>query len=132
TRYDDSHDTESLISIHNTIKSLGVPGFEHVNFYVPDTDELTVQVEVAGTRILHAHGHKFPTKKEGWVDWWQGQEFHADGLKAHLLTAGHAHHAIFTEEFIQVPAMESESTWYRHKTGAQSPPGLVVAITKDG
>jgi predicted phosphodiesterase len=132
TRYDDSHDTEALITIHNTIKSLDVPGFEHVGFYVPDTDELTVRTEVAGTRILHAHGHKFGSKKDAHLEWWKGQEFGREGLPAHLLVAGHLHHEFITENFIQVPAMESESTWFRHIKGDISTPGLIVAITKDG
>jgi len=132
TRYDDSHDTEALISIHNAIEALGVPGFGHVNFYVPDTDELTVQVEVAGTRILHAHGHKFGSKKDGWLEWWQGQEFGGEGLPAHQLVAGHFHSRLETENFIQVPAMESESTWIRHLKGYRGVPGLIVGITKDG
>lgn len=132
TRYDDSHDTESLISIYSTIKTLEIPGFEHVSFYVPDTDELTVQVEVAGTRILHAHGHKFGTKLDGYKDWWKGQEFKREGLPAHLLVAGHKHNKFTTEDFIQVPALESESTWYRHVKGDTSTPGIIIAITKDG
>ena len=132
TRYDDSHDTEALISIHNTIKALDVQGFEHVEFFVPDTDELTVQVEVAGTRILHAHGHKFGSKKDAHLEWWKGQEFGRQGLPAHLLVAGHLHGEHITENFIQVPAMEEESTWWRHLKGDVSKSGLIVAITKDG
>jgi hypothetical protein len=34
--------------------------------------------------------------------------------------------------FIQVPSMESESTWFRHNKGTTGNPGLIVAITKDG
>lgn len=132
TRYDDSHDTEALISIANTIRSLEVPGFEHVDFYVPDTDELTVRTEVAGTRILHTHGHKFGNKKDAHLEWWKGQEFGREAMPAHLLVAGHLHHEFFTENFIQAPALESESTWFRHITGAESRPGLITAITKDG
>lgn len=132
TRYDDSHDTEALITIHNTIRELEVPGFEHVNFYVPDTDELTVRTEVAGTRILHAHGHKFGSKKDAHLDWWRGQEFKSESLPAHLLVAGHLHNWFETEDFIQTPAMESESTWIRHLKGYRGVPGLVVGITKDG
>jgi hypothetical protein len=48
------------------------------------------------------------------------------------LVAGHLHHEFMTENFIQVPAMESESTWFRHIKGDISTPGLVVAVTKDG
>lgn len=132
TRYDDSHDTESLISIANTIKMLDIKGFEHVQFLVPDTDELTVRCDVAGTRILMTHGNKFGNKKDAHLEWWKGQEFGRETLPAHLLVAGHLHHEFMTENFIQTPAMESESTWIRHLTGVQSKSGLIVAITKDG
>jgi hypothetical protein len=132
TRYDDSHDTEALISIFTTIRELDVPGFEHVQFYVPDTDELVVRTEVAGTRIVHAHGHKFGSKKDAHVDWWMGQEFKSESLPGHLLVAGHLHNRFETEDFIQVPAMESESTWIRHLRGYRGVPGLIVGITKDG
>lgn len=138
TRYDDSHDTESLISIKNTIETLEVAGFEHVQFFVPDTDELIVLTEVAGTVVAHAHGHKFGSRKDAVWDWWEGQAFNRESpmYVADLLVAGHLHHehieANGSRLFIQVPSMESESTWFRHNTGAGGAPGLIVAITKDG
>src|ERR1700754_3407793 len=58
TRYDDSHDTEALIAVHDAAQ-LNPAAFGHVEFYVPQTDELTVVVDFAGTIVAHAHGHQW-------------------------------------------------------------------------
>lgn len=135
TRYDDSHDTESLVAVADAA-GLNAAAFGHVEFLVPDTDEMTVVLDVAGTRVGHVHGHQFKTNKH--FDWWSGQAFNpASNLRdADLLLAGHLHHEHIEGDgerlFIQVPAMESESTWWRHAKGVGGNPGLIVAVTKDG
>jgi predicted phosphodiesterase len=134
TRYDDSHDTESLIAVADAA-ALNPGAFGHVEFYVPETDEMTVVIDVAGTTVGHVHGHQFRPGKH--FDWWEGQAFHNPRLHdADLLLAGHLHHEFIEangpRKFIQVPSMESESTWFRHSTGTTGSPGLLVAITKDG
>ncbi|MEU7905910.1 hypothetical protein [Actinoplanes sp. NPDC049118] len=135
TRYDDSHDTESLIAVHDAVQ-LNPAAFSHVDFFVPETDELTVVLDVAGTVIAHAHGHQWRPGKH--FDWWKGQAFNTTSAmhRADLLVAGHLHHEhIDTDSartFIQTPALESESTWWRHATGTTAAPGLIVAVTKDG
>ncbi|WP_367135732.1 hypothetical protein [Saccharothrix sp. HUAS TT1] len=135
TRYDDSHDTESLIAVADAA-ALNPEAFGHVRFYVPETDELTVVLPVAGTVVAHAHGHQWRPGKH--FEWWKGQAFNQDSAmhQADLLLAGHLHHEHVDSDgrrlFIQPPAMESESTWWRHAKGTTGHPGLVVAITKDG
>ncbi|AWY07610.1 hypothetical protein SEA_YOSIF_46 [Streptomyces phage Yosif] len=135
TRYDDSHDTESLIAVKDAA-DLSPERFGHVEFYVPDTDELTVVVDCSGTVVAHAHGHQFRPGKH--FEWWKGQAFNRASAmhQADLLLAGHLHHEHVDTDgfrtFIQPPAMESESTWWRHAKGTTGAPGLVVAITKDG
>ena len=135
TRYDDSHDTESLLAVRDAA-NLAPEAFGHVEFYVPDTDELTVVLDVAGTIVAHAHGHKWRPGKE--MDWWRGQAFNVGSNlgEADLLVAGHLHHEYVNSDgrrlFIQVPALEAESTWWRHKTGTAGDPGIIVAVTKDG
>ncbi|TCC19982.1 hypothetical protein [Kribbella sindirgiensis] len=135
TRYDDSHDTESLIAVADAAQ-LNPEAFGHVEFFVPTTDELTVLVEVAGTKIAHAHGHSWRPGKH--FDWWRGQAFNKASAMhvADLLVAGHLHHEFIDSDtdrqFIQPPAMESESTWWRHAKGTGGAPGLIVAVTKDG
>lgn len=137
TRYDDSHDTESLIAVSDVAEMMPET-FGHVSFFVPDTDELTVVTEVAGTIVAHHHGHKFGSRKDAVWDWWEGQAFNRESPMhvADLLVAGHLHHehieANGSRLFIQVPALEQESTWFRHTSGTAGSPGLMVALTKDG
>jgi predicted phosphodiesterase len=135
TRYDDSHDTDALISVSEAL-SLAGEEFAHVEVYVPDTDELTVVVECSGTVVAHAHGHQWRPGKH--FEWWRGQAFDKTSAMhtADLLLAGHLHHEFVDTDgprtFIQVPAMESESTWWRHMKGTRGAPGLMVMVTKDG
>lgn len=135
TRYDDSHDTESLIAVADAAR-LGSDRFNHVRFYVPETDEMTVTLDVAGTVVSNVHGHQWRTGKR--MEWWRGQAFSPDSPlgSAHLLLSGHGHHFDVETDgrrmAVQSPAMESESTWWRHRTGTGGDPGLVVALTRDG
>jgi hypothetical protein len=135
TRYDDSHDTEALIAVKDAA-DLNPDRFAHVEFFVPDTDELSVVVECSGTVVAHVHGHQFRPGKQ-W-EWWKGQAFNKDSAmhQADLLLAGHLHHELVEADgprtFIQAPSMESESTWFRHSRGSGGAPGLIVAVTKDG
>lgn len=135
TRYDDSHDTESLIAISDAVE-LNPEAFGHVEFYVPDTDELIVELEVAGTHIAHHHGHKWRPNQH--FKWWEGQAFNRDSKMhyADLLLSGHTHHEHIESNgnrlFISVPALESESTWFRHNTGIGGAPGILTALTKNG
>ncbi|MEU8327278.1 hypothetical protein [Micromonospora sp. NPDC048839] len=135
TRYDDSHDTESLIAVADAA-ALNHAAFNHVQFFVPQTDELTVVVDVAGTVVAHAHGHQWRPGKH-W-EWWRGQSFNRASAmhQADLLLAGHLHHEHVDTDgprtFVQPPAMESESTWWRHAKGTTGAPGLVLLVTKDG
>lgn len=135
TRYDDSHDTESLVAVADAAR-FNPAAFGHVEFYVPANDELTVILDVAGTVVAHAHGHQWKPGRH--FNWWRGQAFNKDSAmhRADLLVAGHLHHELVDTDgprtFIQAPALESESTWWRHATGTPGHPGLIVAITKDG
>jgi hypothetical protein len=135
TRYDDSHDTESLIAVKDAA-DLNPERFGHVEFFVPDTDELSVVVECSGTVVAHVHGHQFRPGKH--FEWWKGQAFGRKSAmhQADVLLAGHLHHEFIEADgprtFIQVPSMESESTWFRHSKGAEGAPGLIVAVTSKG
>lgn len=134
TRYDDSHDTESLIAVAEAA-SLAPEKFGHVEFMVPDTDELIVVTDVANTVILQAHGYQHNPGKH--FDWWKGQAFHNPlAHRADVLMEGHLHHEHIDTDgyrtFVGVPALESESTWWRHKTGTVGAPGAFVGVVKDG
>lgn len=135
TRYDDSHDTESLIAVADAA-ALAPEKFGHVEFFVPETDELVVVNEVAGTVLVQAHGHTWKPSKH--FEWWSDQSFRPEsGLHgAHVLMAGHLHHEEIDtwgdRTYIGVPALEDESTWFRHRKGVGGSPGIFLGITKDG
>jgi hypothetical protein len=135
TRYDDSHDTESLIAIAD-IAEMMPEAFGHVDFYVPDNDELIVVTEVADTVIAHHHGHKWRPNKH--FEWWGKQAFNRKSpmQQADMLVAGHLHHEHFESEgdrvYWGINALESESTWFRHNNGTQGAPGIHVGIVRGG
>lgn len=131
TRYDDSHAVDALVAVGDALAE-NRKAFGHVQLFTPGRDELTVTVDVAGTVITHAHGHQFNRGKH-WA-WWEGQTFggHPAG-SADLLMAGHLHHlhvdTSSRRTFLQVPALEAESTWFRHRTGQVGCPGAVTFLT---
>ena len=133
TRFNDSHDTDCLLAVQEAA-SLS-ENYGHVTFHVPDDDELVVINEVAGTIIGQTHGHKMKPNKH--FEWWRGQAFGGSRLNdAHILLAGHYHHLRVdrsgSRTFIQTPALESESTYFRHLTGEPGDPSLIVFTTRDG
>ncbi|GGN40035.1 putative phosphodiesterase [Actinoplanes campanulatus] len=136
TKYDDSHDCESLIAVADAVKLAESRGLDHVQFFVPESDELTVTLDVAGTVVTAAHGHMWRPGQH--MKWWQGQAFNRDSAmhQTDLLVAGHLHHLVVDTDghrtFIQAPALESESTWFRHATGTGGAPGIVLALTQGG
>jgi len=134
TRYDDSHDTEALIAVAEAA-AMAPEKFGHVEFLVPDTDELTIVAEIANTVVLAAHGNHHPHGKH--FEWWKGQAFHNPlAHRADILMEGHGHsEEVDTDGYrtrIQVPALESVSQWWKHKTGTIGAPGAFIGLVKDG
>ena len=133
TRYDDSHDTEALVAVSEAVGMSGK--YPNARFLIPDTDELTVAYRIANTGVLNAHGHAWARGKAH--DWWKGQTYHGNaGADATLLLFGHGHHLWWSSEgkrvAMQLPALESGSQWWRHKTGTRPHPGLVTLKVLDG
>ncbi len=130
----DSFDVESLVSIADALK-LNTAAYGHVAIHTPETDELTVTVSTSDTIIGHAHGHKWNRGKH--FEWWKGQRFgRFDIGEADILLSGHLHHLLIEDDgpqrFIQVPSLESESTWFRQRTGSAGSPGVVTMTVADG
>lgn len=131
-RYDDSWAVEGAVAVADALKVAG--GFEHVSFVFPGRDELTITLDVEGTAVGFAHGHQFGRDP---VKWWSGQ---AHGMQpigsATLLLAAHLHHLRIEQTgaktFLQIPALDGGSVWWKHRTGQDSPPGLVSLLVGDG
>jgi len=131
-RYDDSWAIEGAAAVADALQLAG--GFGHVHFVFPGRDELTITLDVEGTPVGFAHGHQFGRDP---VKWWAGQ---AHGMQpigsATLLLAAHLHHLRVEQSgaktFLQIPALDGGSTWWRHRTGQDSPPGMVSMLIGDG
>lgn len=128
TRYDDNNDTEQLNAVAEGIERSG-EDYDHVEFYVPERDEISLCVEIAGVRIGAVHGERWNSGKH--ADWWEGQVFHGGPVAAaDVLLCGHWHHLLVQDVgrklFAQVPALERRSKWWEHKTGIVGHPGALL------
>lgn len=108
------------------------PALSHVIFRYPASDHATLAIDLGGTILGLAHGHQ--SKDMG--KWLHGQATgrtpvgHAD-----VLMTGHFHHfradQIGPRLWIQVPAMDGGSAWFRDKSGLESPTGIVSLVVGD-
>lgn len=134
TRSDDSWAIDALVAVSDAIE-LNPDKYGHVECYVPGNDQQDVTLEIGGLVTTHVHGHQYRIGKE-W-DWWKGQAFGGQqaGL-AKLLLYGHQHHFSIDSKGdrlrVCVPALEEESTWWKHKTGEVGAPGGLVFTIIDG
>jgi hypothetical protein len=117
------------LSLNNT--------YGHVDVIWPDDHEETLAIDVCGTIIGLAHGHQVK-KPDSIPDWWAKQT-HGGQSVAHasLLLTGHFH-AFRTQStgrdpwtkkekrWFQAPTLDNGSDWYRHISGEDSDPGLLV------
>lgn len=134
TRADDGHATESAIALSDALL-LNPAAYSHVSVYVPNKDESYITREIGSSIFTMAHGHQWARGKS--MTWWSGQTFnwHAPAASQFLLH-GHEHEFSIQSKrdrlVICVPTFESESTWWRHKTGDLSKTGAVSMVTADG
>ena len=109
------------------------PALSHVKFYYPNPDHATLAIDLGGTTLGMAHGHQ--GKDMG--KWLHGQATGRTPVgQADVLLTGHFHHfradQIGPRLWIQVPAMDGGSAWFRDKSGLESPTGLVSLVVGDG
>lgn len=128
TRADDSFDIDAVSAVADAC-ALNEERYGRVSFLFPREDELTVTLDVSGTIVTLAHGHQF--RRGDAIAWWSKQ---AAGMtnagESTLLLAGHLHHfKIATagpRTFIQAPALDTGSAWFKESQGVSSPSGLVT------
>jgi len=134
TRMDDSWDVDAVVAVADAMER-NKEAYGHVKFVTPMKDEGTIVLDLGGTITAVAHGHQVP---RGDVPKWVAE--HAKNMApvgdAHLIITGHHHHlriqSLGPRTWVQVPAMESESVWWRHRTGEVSPPGMVSVLVGAG
>lgn len=134
TDWSDNHDV-AVFEQAAAVLEANEDTYGHVSFVFPRRADLTVTLDVAGTTVALAHGHQFRAGKA--MDWWAKQ---AHGMQpagdATLLLAGHLHH-LHVEQggaktFIQVPALDGGSDWFRHTAGADAPPAVLTLVVGAG
>ncbi|MGZ4519755.1 MAG: metallophosphoesterase [Mycobacteriaceae bacterium] len=132
--YGDSWAIDAIAAVRDALDLAGT--YEHVTMIAPARDELTVTLDMAGTVVGMAHGHQWRPGQH--VNWWSKQAHGRQPVgDAHLLLCGHLHHLRIEQTgsdktFIQVPALESGSQWWKHRTGEWGQPGIVTAVVGGG
>ena len=109
------------------------PALSHVKFYYPKSDHATLAIDLGGTVLGLAHGHQARDMGK----WIAGQATGRTPVgQADVLMTGHFHHfradQIGPRLWIQVPAMDGGSAWFRDKSGLESPTGIVSLVIGEG
>lgn len=132
--YGDSWAIEAMSAVRDALDLAG-DAYAHVTMHTPARDELTLTFDIAGTKVGLAHGHQW---KPGQAEtWWARQSHGRQPIgDADMLLSAHLHHLRIVDSgvktWIQVPALESESTWWRHATGEVARPGIVTMLVGGG
>lgn len=105
----------------------------HIQFRYPEKDYGTLAINLDGTTLGMAHGHQ----ARDLVKWWQGQATGRTPVgDADILVTAHFHHLKINQVgprlWIQVPAMDGGSPWFRERQGLESPTGMVSFVVGDG
>ena len=108
---------------------------ERVRFIFPETDDMTVTFNAAGTSYALAHGHQCGRDA---LRWWSDQAGGRTPVgSADVLVTAHYHHLRVADHggerlWIQIPALDGGSNWFKHRKGDNSPPRMVSWWTADG
>jgi len=106
------------------------PALQHVEFRYPESDSMTVALNVDGQILGLAHGHQIRGNAAKWLE---GQALGNTpvGSSDVLLTA-HYHHFIAQQIgprlHIQIPASDGGSAWFKNSRGLDSPTGIVSFV----
>lgn len=126
----DSWAIEGAVAVQDWMS--GRPEYAHVTFLFPDQTEPDLTVDIGGVTVAFMHGHGTGKgKPDGILDWWRKQS-HGRQLagEADILISAHWHHLRVeatggNRTWIQIPALDGGSDWYRHHTGDEPDAGIV-------
>lgn len=137
TPADDSWAIEGAAAVQDGIEA-NPELADRVEFRFPGHDEMTITLNVDGTRIGMCHGHQFGSGVDGWRKWWNDQSGGRTPIgQADILLAAHRHHLLIQDHgdgrlLIQTPALDGGSQWFKARHGDDSPSRMVSFWTKDG
>lgn len=132
----DSWAIEGAAAVADSLK-LAPESFGHVRFVFPQPGELTVTLDVAGTRMGFLHGHQI-TGRDGAEKWLSGQALGRQPIgDADILLTAHLHHFRCQEvgagqTIIQTPALDGGSDWFRTRYGGSAPDGMLSLVVEGG
>lgn len=128
----DSWAIEGASAVQDALAMSGDYG--HVSFLYPQDEELTITLNVGTDErpfvLGFTHGHLAGSPNKA-LDWWRDQTFgrqHSGG--ADMLFTGHFHHLRVEatgggRTWIQIPALDGGSNWFRRSKGEDEPAGMV-------
>lgn len=104
--------------------------YSNVTFVIPK-EEMEITLDLHGTVLGLAHGHQM---RQGVEKWWKDQMVARQPIgDADILITGHKHRAVIQRLgdrwHFQAPALESESTWFKHTNGDGGMPGVLTFVT---
>lgn len=110
------------------------PALAHVSGRFGLRDESTLTVNMSGTMVGFAHGHQ---SRDMGGKWWEGQAMGRSAVgQAEVLITAHLHHykvnQVGPNLWIQTPAMDGGSPWWKNARGLDSPTGIVSLVVGEG
>lgn len=134
------HDNDDLAIVEQVAEILGAnpDAFGHVRFVVA-RDNLTLTIPCASwiVGITHGHvAHRGANAEDKLRRWWEGQAAGRQPIgDADILITGHYHHLRFADwggcVWLQAPALEGGSEWWRVATGQASQIGMLTFVTTE-
>jgi predicted phosphodiesterase len=135
TTFSDNDDLAVIDQVRDAL-AVNPEVYGHVKFVMPP-DHLTVTVETAGWILGLTHGHvaresgNAESKLRRWFERMAGTR-QAVG-DSDILVTGHYHHFRSADwgacHWLQAPAMDGGSEWYRLSTGENARPGVLTFAT---
>ena len=136
--YTGTQDNDDLAIVEQVSEILAAnpEAFGHVRFAVA-RDALTLTIPSAGWIIGITHGHvasRGAGAEAKLQRWWEGQAAGRQPIgDADILVTGHYHHLRVADwggcVWLQAPAMEGGSEWWRVSTGQLSQIGMLTFVT---
>jgi predicted phosphodiesterase len=106
---------------------------QHVRGIFAERDNSTLTVNMSGTTVGMIHGHQ----SRDLPKWWSTQSLGRTPIgEAEVLLSAHYHHyranQVGPNLWVQIPAMDGGSPWFRDRVGLDSPPGIVAMVVGEG